>query len=76
MTIFILIIVFLGIIALEVPTLVKNSQWRELAAFGILMLGAMAVTFAYVLGLPVPNPTKGIEAMVNFTAGMLKKILS
>ncbi len=76
MIILVLIIVFIGIIALETPVMLKNRQWRELAAFGVLMLGAMVLTFAQVLGLPLPNPTSGIEMIFSPVADMIKNILS
>ncbi|MBU7005945.1 hypothetical protein [Phosphitispora fastidiosa] len=76
MTIFLLIIVFTGIIALETPAMLKKRQWRELAAFGVLMLGGMALTFAQALGLPLPNPTTGIEVIFSPVADMIKDILS
>ncbi len=76
MLILILMMVFMGIIALEAPVMVKNRQWRELAAFGVLMLGAMALTFAQALGLPLPNPTMGIEMIFGPVSDMIKNVLS
>ena len=76
MVIILLIIIFLGIIALETPSMLKKRQWRELAAFGVLMLGGMALTFAQALGLPLPNPTTGIEMIFSPVADIIKNILS
>ncbi|PKM83016.1 MAG: hypothetical protein CVU89_02500 [Firmicutes bacterium HGW-Firmicutes-14] len=69
-------LVFLAIIAFEVPGMLKKQQWRELAAFSVLMLIAMALSFAQLLGLPVPNPTPVIEAIFEPVSEAVKKLLS
>jgi|GEM_PF-503536 len=50
-----------GIALYEVPKLVNRQMRRELIAFGVLLLFAVALDIALVLRLPVPNPTRGIE---------------
>lgn len=54
-------LVFLVIIALEVPGLVKEKMWRELAAFAFLLFFGMALSIPQVLGLQVPSPNEPIE---------------
>ncbi|MBM7856120.1 hypothetical protein JOC37_002550 [Desulfohalotomaculum tongense] len=68
-----LLLVFLGIIWLEVPGLVQKKMWRELIAFSVFMLIGMALSIPQVLGIPVPTPNKPIEALFKpFTQWMLK----
>jgi len=71
-----LILVFLAIIAFEVPKLVKQQQWRELAAFGGLLVIAMVLSFGQVLGLRLPNPTRWIEIIFDPVAEVVNKLLS
>ncbi len=63
MSVLALVIIFLVIIALEAPPLVRGQRWRELAAFAGTLLVAMVMAFAAVLDMPLPNPSKGIEAV-------------
>ena len=76
MVILALMVIFLVLIALEAPGLVRDKQWRELAAFSVLMVVAMALSFAQVLGLPIPNPNHGLEAIFTPIAEMIKKVLT
>jgi len=70
--VFVLILVFLAIIAFEVPGLIRKKMWRELAAFSVLLTIGMVLSFGQVLGYPMPNPTKGIEYIIE-SAGKLFK---
>jgi len=71
-----LALIFLGIIALEAPRLVREQHWRELAAFVGTLLVAMVMTFAAVLDVQLPNPTRGIEAIFKPVGDLLDKLLS
>lgn len=53
-----LLMVFGLIIALEVPGLVRRGMWRELAAFGGLMVVGMTLSTAEVLGIELPTLTE------------------
>ena len=67
-----LVIVFIVIILLEAPRLVKKKMWRELVAFsGYLLLG-MALSIPMVLGIKMPNPSNFIEAVFKPLAELLK----
>lgn len=71
-----LILVFAVIIAFEVPGLVKKKMWRELAAFSVLLLIGMVLSFGQALKLPLPNPTRGIEAVFRPVSQYLEKLLT
>lgn len=58
-----LILVFVAIIWMEVPGLVKKKMWRELASFSVFILMGMALSVPQVLGLAVPNPNNFIEVL-------------
>lgn len=53
-----LILSFLVIILAEVPVLVAGGQWRELRAFGVLLLLGLGLSLAVSLRWPVPSPNR------------------
>jgi len=57
----VVVLVFLVIIALEVPGLVKEKMWRELTAFAVLLSFGMALSIPQALGLQLPSPNAPIE---------------
>ncbi len=71
-----LALVFIAIIAFDVPGLVRKKMWRELAAFSVLLLIGMVLGFGLVLELPLPNPTKGIEAVFRPAGRYIESLLS
>lgn len=74
--IFLLILVFALIIAFEAPGLVRKKMWRELTAFSVLLLVGMILSFGQALDLPLPNPTRGIEAVFKPFSLYLEKLLT
>ena len=61
-----LILIFLCIILFEVPRLVREEMWRELAVFFVLLAIGFGISLAQAMGLPIPNPTKIIETIFGF----------
>ncbi|KJS12325.1 MAG: hypothetical protein JL56_12930 [Desulfotomaculum sp. BICA1-6] len=74
--VYLLTLIFLGIIAFEVPGLVRKKMWRELAAFSVLLVIGMIYSYGQVLDIPLPNPTKGIEAVFKPVSQYLDQVLS
>lgn len=70
--IFLLLLVFAGVILIEVPGMVKNKMWRELVVFFIFLALGMALSIPQVLGVRIPNPTKAIEALFKPLSELLK----
>jgi len=69
-------VVFLVIIGLEAPRLIKGKMWRELGVFsGLLLLGA-GLSYAILLDIPVPNPTNIMEKMFEPVSMWIDKVLS
>ncbi len=48
-------LLFIGVIAVEVPYLVRNKLWREAAAFSGLLLIGMVYSFGLVLDWEIPT---------------------
>ncbi|MBZ4653980.1 MAG: putative rane protein [Peptococcaceae bacterium] len=67
-----LLLLFIGIILLEVPALIKKKMWRELVAFSVYLLAGMALSIPQVLGVKLPNPTKVIEVVFKPISELLK----
>ncbi|GAB6155055.1 hypothetical protein JCM17380_38060 [Desulfosporosinus burensis] len=55
---------FIGIILFEVPSLIRNKQWRELVVFSSLLLFAFILTLLQTLGIKVPNLGKMIDFLI------------
>ncbi|ADG83359.1 hypothetical protein [Thermincola potens] len=70
-----LILIFIVIIAYEVPPLIREKQWRALAVFGTLMLAAMLFSFLAVLGLPVPNISTVVETLFEPVSEAITRLL-
>lgn len=71
-----LMLVFVIIIAFEVPGLVRKKMWRELTAFSVLLFIGMVLSFGQALKLPIPNPTRGIEAVFRPLSQYLERLLT
>jgi len=63
---------FIGIILFEVPGLIKQKMWRELAAFSFYLSIGMAMSIPQVLGIILPNPSKAIEVLIKPVSDLLK----
>ncbi|SMC26437.1 hypothetical protein SAMN02745134_02834 [Clostridium acidisoli DSM 12555] len=62
--IFLLIIIFIGIIFFEAPSLIKNKHWYELKVFSVFLFIAFVMSVLQVKDIPIPNPAKGMEYLV------------
>jgi len=60
-----LMLIFSGIILFEVPRMWKDKMWRELITFSGLLTVGMVMSFAAVLRIDLPNPTKVIDFIFN-----------
>lgn len=57
------ILMFLVVIWIEVPALVREKMWGELMAFAGILLLAMVLTIAKILQLPGPSPEHALRAV-------------
>lgn len=57
----ILLLVFASMAYIQIPGLVKNKYWKELAAFLAFFTAAFVLCLLYVLDVDIPSPMKGIS---------------
>lgn len=70
--IFLILLLFAGVVLMEVPGMVKKKMWRELVVFFIFLVLAMALSIPQVVGVKMPNPTKAIEALFKPLSDLVK----
>ncbi|MBM7854536.1 hypothetical protein JOC37_000909 [Desulfohalotomaculum tongense] len=63
MAVAVLTVLFGAIIAFEVPKLIKEKMWRELAVFSVMILLAVVLSFGLILDLLLINPVSALEAV-------------
>lgn len=56
-------LMFLVVIWIKVPGLVREKMWGELIAFAGILAVAMVLTVAKIIRLPVPNPEHALRAV-------------
>ncbi|MGB9803624.1 hypothetical protein [Desulfofundulus sp.] len=76
MEVALLVVIFILIIALQVPPLVKKKMWRELVAFSVLLLIGMIYSFGLALKIPLPNPARAVEAVFAPLTNLIQKALT
>jgi len=65
-----LILAYAAIIAYEMPGTIRRKERGELALFIALVVLAFTLSLLQAIGVPVPNPAKGIE----FLTGRLARL--
>lgn len=63
--IILLAMVFLIILIIEAPKLIRNKFWKELIVFLSLLLLAFALTVLHILDVKIPNPLNGIKYLID-----------
>ncbi|AHF06467.1 hypothetical protein [Desulfitobacterium metallireducens] len=61
---FLLIVAFIGLILFEVPGLIRDKSWRELAVYTFLMSIAFMLSLLLTLNITVPNPVRDTQYFV------------
>lgn len=67
--ILLLIGAFFIILLLDLPALLLKKQSRELVVFLILWSVGLAMCFLLTIGIKLPSPAKGAEAIINLFLG-------
>jgi len=57
---------------IQISDLIKNKHWRELVVVLFFLLPGFVVSILLAAGIPVPNPVKGIEFVVNQVLSLSK----
>ncbi|MGI6226553.1 MAG: hypothetical protein ACOYJ1_09885 [Peptococcales bacterium] len=71
MNVFLLLVVFGGIIAFEAPGLIYRKYWKELIVFLLFLGFAFIYSLLAVLEVPLPSPAKVIEKVVTFLINLI-----
>lgn len=58
----VLLLIFAGIAALDVPGMVKSRQWRNLMIYAVLFLPILALGIMATMNIPIPSPIKAIQS--------------
>jgi len=74
--VWLLLLAFGLIMVIEVPGLVRRGMWRELAAFGGLMVVGMALSVFEVMGIEVPTLTELTEVVFGPAYDVMHRLLS
>lgn len=72
MSVVLLVISFIAIVAYEAPDIIRERQWGQLALFIVLVLLGFTISLLQAIGIPVPNPVKGIEFLTGKVAGFFR----
>lgn len=64
--IILLILMFGALGLIDIPQLVKNRRWRELAVYSVLMALAFTLILLRMLNVDVPNPVKDTQYVVRW----------
>lgn len=62
--IFLLILVYSGIMLLEIPELIRNKYWRELSIFSLLLLFSFILSLLQAKGIELPNITHSLIYLI------------
>ena len=55
---------------LNIPGLIRQKAWGELAAFSFFYTAAFILGLLYVLDIPVPNPMRGLQYIISDLWGL------
>lgn len=61
---FLLFMVFIGILSFEAPDLVRKKYWRELIVFSLFLLLAFILSLLQTMGVEIPSPLKGLQYLI------------
>jgi hypothetical protein len=61
---FLLILLFIFILLVYVPQLIKKKYWRDLIVFCSLLFISFALSFLQLNGVTIPSPIKGMDFLV------------
>jgi len=62
MNLLLVFMAFAGIAALDLPGMVKNKRWRDLAVYSAIFLLVLGLGTLMALGVEIPSPIKAIQA--------------
>ncbi|MEA4893110.1 MAG: hypothetical protein VB085_11200 [Peptococcaceae bacterium] len=63
MNFLLVLIAFAGIAAHDLPGMVKNKRWRDLAVYSVIFLLVPGLGMLVALNINVPSPIKAIQVL-------------
>ena len=70
------VLVFVLIIGIEVPRMLKHKLYRELAVFGVLVLAGMVWSYGTFLDVPMPKVFEPIQTLAEPVHRFLEESLA
>jgi hypothetical protein len=67
-----IVIVFLMLAGWDVPGLLKKNQKKDLVVYSMFMATGLILSVLIVFHVPLPNPSKGLEALFKPLGSLLK----
>jgi len=61
MKILLVLCCFAGIAAIDLPVMIKNKLWRDIALYSAIFLPVLILTVLVAQGVEVPSPIKAIQ---------------
>lgn len=74
MNVFLVLIAFACIAAMDLPNMVKSRQWRALTIYSIIFVCVLALGLVIALGVKIPSTVKIIQAFYRDVLGLSFKV--
>ncbi len=74
MNLFLVIISFAAIAAIELPGMVKKKMWRDFTLYWAIFLPVLALAVLMALDVKIPSPIKAVQAFYKDILGLSFKI--
>ncbi|BCG61598.1 hypothetical protein [Paenibacillus sp. URB8-2] len=72
MKIMAIILLFVVLAGWDIPQLIKKKQRKDLIVYVVLILAGLTLSILALLHVHLPNPTKGVEAVLKPLGSLLK----
>lgn len=63
--IILIILAFVLVAIIQIPSLVKKKYWRELIAFCVFFLFSFVICILQAAGVKLPSPAKGLQSILD-----------
>ncbi|GIO41736.1 hypothetical protein [Paenibacillus apis] len=70
MKVLLVIIAFCGIAGMDLPDMIKNKQWRNLAIYSAIFLSVLTFGVLVASDIKVPSPIKAIQVIYRDILGL------
>ncbi|MEZ4357813.1 MAG: hypothetical protein R2876_04190 [Eubacteriales bacterium] len=63
------ILVYIGVAAICIPSILKKKHWIEIVAVFVMLTLGVVLSVLQILDVHIPNPNKGIAAIIKAITG-------